>query len=615
MTARLTTHYYADGSAFYLAQCYACNVVLNSGHHYAAQYAYLAQELCDAHNAEHAHTFTTEIVRVDVTELRALDRLVMTGTRRGYADVVNVHAVDNRHAPTVSLTLTELSDSGTAWTYSLDWCDTACIYARPVAALLADTALTSAAADFATALHAPRMFPTYPAYPHTAELVDCIDSGYPASVTEILLTLVDKCDTRSLRAASDVWELWQRETDYACDESFCDVVERLTGDECYACDCGRITWRDESTYIASDDISVCDAYCLRNYVTCDACHEYVTDTTRADGYRVCDACLESFNWCEYCDCYYGDDNYDHNHEDDDHECECVACFVRFAFPANGFGTVAQDQRLTIELPAGVIDDRGIGRIQSQLWADGIDYYAAESILAELGDKWQTKRGNYTRRLSRALHTRGLKLADGSLSAIGNIARDHSSADTTTHVEFTRDLNQSADYFVHDDSCWWQSYAYSRCSLKNSGGLAMRSFDSESVYDAPRHAPTGRVWVQPLNAELLPTHDATHAHAYVVYNGYGELSALNSARLVAHLTDKTYRKVQLSHVRQYVNNNAGYLVADQATCDACDSLYFAGEDEHDNADASTYRRVTASRQLSTDYARDFAHNYADVACGG
>jgi len=79
--------------------------------------------------------------------------------------------------------------------------------------------------------------------------------------------------------------------------------------------------------------------------------------------------------------------------------------------------------------------------------------------------------------------------------------------------------------------------------------------------------TGRAWVQPLNADLLPTHDAEHAHAYLVFNGYGELDGYQSARIVAHLSSKSYRKISFSTRAMYVNNDAAYLIADEATCAA------------------------------------------------
>ena len=83
---------------------------------------------------------------------------------------------------------------------------------------------------------------------------------------------------------------------------------------------------------------------------------------------------------------------------------------------------------------------------------------------------------------------------------------------------------------------------------------------------PPDCPRGRVWIQPLNQGLLPTHDAADAHAYLVYNGYGNLEGFVAARLVGYLTARTYRKVPTDLGQQFVNGSTAYLVADQATCE-------------------------------------------------
>jgi hypothetical protein len=83
----------------------------------------------------------------------------------------------------------------------------------------------------------------------------------------------------------------------------------------------------------------------------------------------------------------------------------------------------------------------------------------------------------------------------------------------------------------------------------------------------------------LNDNLEPTDDAIRAHAYVVYNGYGDLSGYEPARMVAYLTGRTYAKIELYITGQYVNGNKGFLVADQATCDAIALLDIDGSCEH------------------------------------
>lgn len=240
--------------------------------------------------------------------------------------------------------------------------------------------------------------------------------------------------------------------------------------------------------------------------------------------------------------------------------------------------------MTVQLPRGTVDDQGMARIREALYAMSGKWTATVDVVESVGPEWQTKRGNLTRRLSSAWHKAGLGKVDAqTLSKIGNIARAHSSDDASWHVEMTRDLNQSADAFYHEDSCWWQSYFASRCALKQWGGIGMRSY--EDVGDCS-HRPDGRVWVQPLNEDLRPTHESAKAHAYVIYNGYGDLEGYIPARIVAHLAGMTYRKIRFSASPQYVNNNAAYLVAPEDVCSATEQInyYYA---EHDKRDADMF----------------------------
>jgi hypothetical protein len=160
-----------------------------------------------------------------------------------------------------------------------------------------------------------------------------------------------------------------------------------------------------------------------------------------------------------------------------------------------------------------------------------------------------------------------------------------------HLEVTRDLNGPADEFCHEDSCWWGGESESRCALKSWGGLALRSYGHES----DRYA-TGRAWVQPLDETLRPTHDAVGAKAYIVYNGYEKLDGYTPARIVAHLTGLTYRKIELHISPQYVNGSSGYLVADEATCAETNILELC-YDQHYKADSDTIPHPTDSEVIA------------------
>jgi len=180
-------------------------------------------------------------------------------------------------------------------------------------------------------------------------------------------------------------------------------------------------------------------------------------------------------------------------------------------------------------------------------------------LYAIGAQWQARDGNYAKRLSRhAYKAHQLKLTPEVMSQVGTIARDHSTAVSVT-IEVSRELNESAGYWYHEDSCWWNSYSESRCALKTNGGFGLRSFSTGDPYADV----TGRAWVLPLrlneNGYPLPTFDTRTPDAFVVFNGYGDLSGYTPARILAHMAGWTYRKIGFECNPMYVNAG-GYLIA-------------------------------------------------------
>lgn len=384
---------------------------------------------------------------------------------------------------------------------------------------------------------------------------------------------------------AETLKTWEREIvgrDPLC--AFSDAVANVTGRDVGWCvSCSSVVWADETTCVGRrEDSTVCES-CLESYTYCDCCSVWVDadSITWLGDTAYCSLCRDSLSYCEECEEWY-DNDYSDDHEHSG--CDCSVPHPHFTFPANGEGFVSENQRLLVELPAGTIDESGITRIRRLLWDDtvihDVSMHTLDDVLAEVGDAWQSRRGNFTRRLSSSFHKHGVKLSPGVVSEIGNLARAHSSDVSSWYVEVTRDLNQPADEFVHDDSCWWQSYSYSRCALKNWGGLGLRSYADSC---SPSYRPTGRAWVQPLDDSLQPTHNAASAFAYVVFNGYGELGGYTAPRIIGHLSSRSYRRIGLCNERQYVNNERGYLVADAATCEETSSLSFRFT-EHDTRDA-------------------------------
>lgn len=390
---------------------------------------------------------------------------------------------------------------------------------------------------------------------------------------------------------------------------FAATVLAMTGETIVRCnDCTSVVLEHEAEDYHG--YPVCES-CQEDYYLCDDCNVMIhrDDTYYLDGLdrTVCESCSCNYYWCESCE-YYSDGPCTECSEG----CECCPTQPRFRFPANGAGTVAQDERLTLTLPKGIISEAGIVAISKAVtdalptaqavvdaraayygtsyanaggpwsaWSVAEDEHdkavrAVSKAIESIGHEWQGKRGNYPKRLSSALHKLGVKLTPATISEVGNLARQYSDDQSEFYIEFTRDLNQSADYFYHEDSCWWQSYANSRCALKNWGGLAMRTFkNAESRSDCP----SGRVFLFPLDEDFQPTQNAETAHAYMVFNAYGALGGYSSARIIAHLAGKTYRKVafDLDIDNGYVNSSAGYLVCDSETIgNAPESFSFSGD---------------------------------------
>jgi hypothetical protein len=328
---------------------------------------------------------------------------------------------------------------------------------------------------------------------------------------------------------------------------------------------------------------VCET-CYEDYRDCDDCGvmvHYESTVYALSDETVCQRCSDHhYLFCDECDGYFHADN------DGEHEhggCDCESPAQVFSMRNDGEPVLNQDERVTIALPSGVISQEGIDSIVQLVMNQGynikIDYNLphdeAEVLYAErtkwwtlareldtLGDTWQTKEGNYTKRLSKLAHkSQGLKFPPELLSQVGCIARDNSTG-VDFQVEVTRNLNLPAEDFYHEDSCWWQSYSESRCALKSNGGIGMRTFSNEYGYDRVR----GRAWIMPLrldgDGELQATFDSLTPDAFIVFNGYGDLSGYAPARIVAHMAGMTYRKIGFDCSPMYVNNNSGYLVASE-----------------------------------------------------
>jgi YD repeat-containing protein len=323
--------------------------------------------------------------------------------------------------------------------------------------------------------------------------------------------------------------------------------------------CEDPAWNEDLSSAQGGSLRICDS-CWSDWSTCSSCDERYPDDelyTTLGGSDVCESCRDNrYTYCEDCDGYYDDDYAEeHEHDDDGSGC-CNSPQTGFEVRNDGCAPLANDTRVTITLPAGTISAEGLYAIREYLLRQA-GTHAQRSVaydLAVLGDEWQTRTGNFTKRLSRhAYQAYQAKFTPDVLSQVGCIARDHSTA-VNVEIEVTRELNQSAGAFCNDGSCWWGSYASSRCALKTNGGFGLRSFAG---------GVSGRAWVMPLRQDergrLIPTFDTVTPAAFVVFNGYGDLSGYAAPRIVAHMAGWTYRKIGFRCEPMYVNAG-GYLVA-------------------------------------------------------
>lgn len=365
--------------------------------------------------------------------------------------------------------------------------------------------------------------------------------------------------------------------------------------------CSESHDQSDVTELASGEF-YCESCRDRWCTQCDHCADWTEGyTSDVEGVgAVCENCIESgsFSFCEECDTYYGDGYADeHNHNG----CECEAPHQRFAMPMSG-DMLQNDTRVEVSLPDGTITENGLELIAGVIrrHADSLPSLTTEdrderykwydvSYLVEettkLDPQVTTAQGSYAKRLTRlAYKHNGVKITPEITSAIGNLARDHSIGGTHS-IEITRDLNLPAADFGHADSCWWQSYSESRCTLKGNGGFGLRAFRKDHY----GNNVAGRAWVMPLvsKQEVVPLDkvvsadymsyltvegplqvkptfvagdDPTTAEAFVIFNGYGTLSGYAAVRIVSEMTGLPYSKIGFSGGEMYVNGESAYLVA-------------------------------------------------------
>lgn len=344
------------------------------------------------------------------------------------------------------------------------------------------------------------------------------------------------------------------------------ITEPERVDEIRWCDDCAQPLREDDTNVIFGDGTACES-CFGSYTQCQHCDEWVNDGSEIlNGSFACEGCKDNrLSYCDDCDGYYDSNTEDHDH--DEKQCDCESPQRQFTVRNDGLPPLIQDQRIAVSLPGGLISEQGMQQISRYLWewARELEYIQRdvlnglvypEELETHVGNKWQTGKGNFTKRLSKYVYEHKVKLPPVVISQIGCIASENSQA-VDFAIEVTRNLNLSSSDFGNGGSCWWGSYGSSRCALKSNGGYALRSFDEYND-------TSGRAWVMPLKREgdrgLTPTFETIEPDAFMVFNGYGDLCGYAPARIVAHMAGLTYRKIGFLADPMYVNSEVGYLVA-------------------------------------------------------
>lgn len=356
----------------------------------------------------------------------------------------------------------------------------------------------------------------------------------------------------------------------------------------------------EREHIVNDGTEVVCASCFQYYFECDSCQTMVhrnAGVTVHEYGRVCRSCIDDdrlgASACDRCGEWYMRDNliwddnaevyYCHEHAP---ASQCEPQYVTFEFPAlnSPQKSITNDEILAITVGQGEVSSQGMMEIRQYIQrktahkttrAHGID--VPELTDGDQFDNvWQNKEGNVTKRIAKHLLVeRSFKLSEEVMSEIGNLAKQHAGAPGTHYISITRDLNQSAEMFVHDGSCWWGSESHSRCELKAWYGFGVRTWSTPDQYGHP----VSRAWLMPLNvsesgiAGAKPRFTDTHvlpADAYVLFNAYGAIEQMPYARIIASMVGKSYRRVCFEAGDMYINAN-GILIAEQSICDATDRV--------------------------------------------
>ncbi len=163
--------------------------------------------------------------------------------------------------------------------------------------------------------------------------------------------------------------------------------------------------------------------------------------------------------------------------------------------------------------------------------------------------WVTTDGKFTKRVSKYyFETFGIKLPDDVISAIGNLAREHSSVAVTYRFQIVDKIEWQDGDFGDDGSCYWSVRAAAKDMITDNGGYAICFFKEDG-------GGIGRAW-------LYNTGDF-----WVIWNGYGFNGnpTLIISRMFAQWQGLRYTRIYLTNNSStdntlFINGGVGYVIA-------------------------------------------------------
>ena len=282
-----------------------------------------------------------------------------------------------------------------------------------------------------------------------------------------------------------------------------------------------------------------------------------------------------------------------------------------AAPKVSLNSPTFNNQQTVAIPSNLVDNGARTKI-THLLADTFGVTPpADYVTPDFWD-WTTKRGNFTKRLNKWLKSHGHKASNDFLGTVGSIAGLSVTETHTYTFDFDRRITWRAGDFGDHGSCFTSRGGSNSAAvdmIRDNGGFALRFYNEEGKGIA-------RSWVAP------------HEGLHVVFNGYNRtsasgdyapadgLSTLAQARILAHITGGTYRKVSVCNNGDedgtlYTNSGNGYLIGDFDAIEAApDWVDFEWEDE------GRYSCEACGERLSEDEARtdDNGHTYCDHCYG-